>query len=410
MGNPIDIVFSQVPMISSWTILSLAVWTLPAATRPGGLSAPDGGWQRVLGRPVLGGLRGSWESGLRYEGAGRRFGRRAAFRRCRKTWGELVMNATGNYGYVWNRLSWDICCGEAWRGYPQNPPRNGDRWISLGENPIFRQTWELDQPKLISEKHAGYLRLCYSGYQGDEVENIVFWGSNGNWGTFLRGFNQSFRFSGQHDSGPREAFLKQALLKKMQLQDPDSFLIFWRKYTQQMKQESLSFLKLHNQERTEIVDLKIGEQWQWLRNSSPTLCTGFYSSIWEVGVLSFWPMYGSHVNMISSGIPQVKSRGITTHEVEHFAELGWFGLVYGCLYTQVSVFEFRVRHLVPSLDPYPSILAIKMPCLVGWCRVSSGRWGLGQTSWLILFGREECTNRWLLVATLLSHQHDAESF
>lgn len=47
-------------------------------------------------------------------------------------------------------------------------------------------------------------------------------------------------------------------------------------------------------------------------------------------------MYGSDVNMISSGIPQVKSRGITTHEVEHFAELGWFGLVYGCLYTQVS--------------------------------------------------------------------------
>ena len=71
--------------------------------------------------------------------------------------------------------------------------------------------------------------------------------------------------------------------------------------------------------------------------------------------------------------------GLQQHEVEHFAELGWFGLVYGCLYTQVSVFEFRVRHLVPSLDPYPSILAIKMPCLVGWCRVSSGRWGLGQT-------------------------------
>jgi len=54
-----------------------------------------------------------------------------------------------------------------------------------------------------------------------EIEEIGI-----NWGTFLRGFNQSFRFSGQHDSGPWEAFLKQALLKKMQLQDPDSFLIF----------------------------------------------------------------------------------------------------------------------------------------------------------------------------------------
>ena len=32
------------------------------------------------------------------------------------------------------------------------------------------------------------------------------------------------------------------------------------------------------------------------------------------------------VKIMISGIPQVKSCGIATHEVQHFAELGWFGL------------------------------------------------------------------------------------
>lgn len=136
MGNPIDIVFSQVPMISSWTILSLAVWTFEPAAKfaqvaclhlmeDGNVSSDDLSSEdfgdpesRVFDMKVP-------VSAFREESGGHR--------RCRKTWGELVMNATGTYGYVWNRLSWDICCGEAWRGYPQNPPRNGDRWISLGE-------------------------------------------------------------------------------------------------------------------------------------------------------------------------------------------------------------------------------------------------------------------------------------